>query len=260
MKNKFIGPWDWLSWSEYGVNNTEVVVWSSYWPLTLELWWSLWFLSTQNICDYLWYDSLRQTCIVFKKKLFGSFPCSVKQGGTTQSVAEIVVSCSLASSFPEWHSPGRNSIYREPSGPWPVGLPRNLSCLNSEQPTEIKPWFDLAVPWKLSWRDGMMWEVSESCLKADMLNLLCLCSSSRLQSPCSRCKPICWLQAPGQLQLPCRAAALLLFSSKIFPQNPTCSLTVIISEELGSNKEVETLTSCSAPAPTSQHLQKDIGK
>lgn len=137
------------------------------------MWWSLWFLSTQNICDYLWYDLLRQTCVVFKKKLFGS---SVKQGGTTEAVAEIVV-CSLASSFPEWHSPGRRPIYREPSGLWPVGLPRNLSCLNSEQPTEIKPWFDLTVTWKWSWRDGMMWEVSEGCLKANMPNLRAACAA-----------------------------------------------------------------------------------
>lgn len=243
--------WDCLSWPEYGGDNTKVVVWSPYQPFTLELDVMILVGSFQNVCDYLWYDLLRQTCTVFKKKLFCFFPCSVKQRNTTQAVAEIVVSCSLASSFPRV-AQSRQEPHLQGTK-WPLGcwaaqkslLPK-LTATYREQ-TSI--WSGSHLEMKMEgWNDvGSLWKLSESRHAKSESSLY---SSSRLQSPCSRCKPICWLQVPIQLHLPCRAVAFLhFFFSKIFPPNPTCSMTLIISEEPGSNKEVETLISCSAPPP-----------
>lgn len=78
-------------------------------------------------------------------------------------------------------------------GPWPIGLSRGLSSLNSRQPIMTKPQFDPPVTWKLSQRDRMIWELFKSShAKSESKSLLYCCncslrSSSRLQSPCIGC-------------------------------------------------------------------------
>lgn len=126
------------------------------------------------ICDISHWD---KPVLSSRRSYLVPFPTQLSREAQHKLLGETAVSCSLASSFPDWHSPDRSHIYREPGGPWLVRLPRNLSCLNSQQPTEIKSQFDLAVTWKWIWTNGMMWEVSESCLKADMLNLRAACAA-----------------------------------------------------------------------------------
>lgn len=105
----------------------------------------------------------------------------------------------------------------------------------------------------------MMWEASESCLKADLPNLR---AALQLEQT-----------AESMQQVQIRLLAASTWPDEVTMQNsntsfsPKCSFQITLAlwhslsqSKLGSDKEVETSVSCSALAPASQHLQKDLGK